>query len=123
MSLCYLHILQLRVVCYLILFRISHSNFSVHSSNIFLFTQLPVWAVAFCGPSNKLSTILFTRSKAISILLSELFTYYSKLTSLFTLLLLGCSVVEHSLGFHFYVYTSIMFLSIGRMTSFLNNDH
>ena len=107
------------------LLRISHGNFTVHSSNIFLFTRLPVWAVGFCAFSNDLFTISFTRSKAISVLLSvsELFTHYSKLTSLFTLLLLWCSAFENSSGLHFSVYTSILFLSISRVTSFLYNDH
>ena len=125
MSLCSWHILQLRVVYSLILFRISHGNFSVHYSNVFLFTRLQVWAVGICGLSNELVTISFTRSKAISLLLSvtKLVTHYSKLTSLFTLLLLWCPVVENSLGLYFSAYTSIMFLSIGCMTSFLNNDH
>ena len=45
------HILQRRVVS---LFRITHGNFTVHSSNVFLFTRLPVWAVGFCALSNYL---------------------------------------------------------------------
>ena len=45
------HILQRRVVS---LFRITHGNFAVHSSNVFLFTRLPVWAVGFCALSNYL---------------------------------------------------------------------
>ena len=45
--------------------------------------------------------------------------HYSKLTSLFPLLLMWWSWDENSWGLHF----SILFLSIGRMKPFLNNDH
>ena len=55
-------------------FRISHGNFSVRSTKVFLITRLPVWAVGFCVLSNELFTISFTISKAISVLsVTELF--------------------------------------------------
>ena len=68
MSLCSWHILLLGVVCSLILFTNSHGNFSVHFSNVLLFTRLPEWAVGFCALSNELFTISLTKSKAISVL-------------------------------------------------------
>ena len=62
-----------------------------------------------------------TKSKALSV--KESFKHYSKLTSLFPSLLMWYSAFENSWGLHFSVYTSILFLSIGRMTAFLNIDH
>ena len=88
------HILQLRVVCSLILFTIRHGNFYVHFLNVLLFTRQPgmgrwflctfKWAIyyfiykikrryRYCQSPN--------RSKQ----------HYSKLTSLFPLLLMWCS--------------------------------
>ena len=86
------------------------------------FTWLPEGAVGFCVLLNALFTISFTRSKAISVLsVTESFKYLlkNKLAIYFGL----CSWGENSWGLHFSVYTSILFLSIGRMTPFLNNDH
>ena len=49
--------------------------------------------------------------------------HYSKLTLLFTLLLMCCSAFENSWGLHFSVFTSILSLSIDRVMPCLNNDH
>ena len=127
MSLCSWHILQLGVACSLTLFTISHGHFSIHFSNMLLFTRLPEWAVGFCALSNELFTISFTKSKAKSALsVIESFKTLFKLTSLFPLLLMWCSWRENSWGLYFSVYTSdivpVRFL-FGRVTPFSNNDH
>ena len=122
MSLCSWHILQLRVVCYLISFTISHGNFTDHSSCLHDYRYGPLVSVRF-----QMNYLLFClqdqRQYQYYCQSPNCSTHYSKLTSLFTLLLLWCSAVENSSGLHFSVYTLIILLSIVRVTSLLNNDH
>ena len=63
-------------------------------------------------------TISYTRSKAISVLsVTKLFNTLFKID---LAIYFASDVVENSV---FAVYSSILYLSIGRVTPFLNNDH
>ena len=68
-----------------------HENFSVHSSNVFLFTRLPEWAVGFCPLSKCTICYFIYRIKYQYCQSSNCSAHYSKLILLFTLLLMWCS--------------------------------
>ena len=92
----------------------SATETSVHSSNIFLFKRILVWAFKLT-----IYYVIYKIKGNIGITFSHWIVHTFKID----LAISFTSAVENSLGLYFLVYTLIMFLSIGRMTSFLNNDH
>ena len=117
MFLCSWHILLLGVVCSLILFTISHGNFSVHFTSVLLFTWLPEWALGF-----KWTIYYFIYKIKGNIGTVSHWIFQSIIKNWHRFFLCNwCSAVENTSGLHFSVYTG--YFSVGRVTPFWNNDH
>ena len=89
-------------------------NFSVHSLNVFLFTRLPEWASVRFQMNYSLFHLQDQRQYRYC-QSPNCSTHFSKLTSLFTLLLMWCSTFENSWRLHFSVYTSILSMAEWRL--------
>jgi len=75
---------------------------SVHFSNVLLFTGLPEWAVfSVHFQMNYLLFHLQNQRQYRYCQSPNCWKHYSKLTLLFSLLLMWCSAVENSLGLRF----------------------
>ena len=88
------HILQLRVVCSLILFTIRHGNFYVHFSNVLLFTRqhgMGRWFLCTFKWASYYFIYKIKRRYRYCQSPNRSKQHYSKLTSLFPLLLMWCS--------------------------------
>ena len=98
MSLCSWHILQLGVVCSLILFTATKTSLLIFQTCSFLHDY---WNGLLVSVHFQINYVLFHSQNQWQYQPPNRLKHYSKLTSLFHLLLMWCSTDENSWGLHF----------------------